>query len=162
VSLFDQDLFGAMSGLGELPAGTASIDRLSVWTAEFPEVPSAATARSKGATRFGVRRREGGAEFTFYDESGRVIFGPAMARSGGSPVLPAADKESLPARNESDGGLLPASTATVASAGPPKWLPYALVGGGILVAGGILYAATRGPRKPAAVAANRRRRRRRK
>lgn len=72
----------------------------------------------------------------------------------GAPVMPAAEKEALLARQSGD-GLLPSN----GSSGAPQWLPWALVGGGILVAGGIIWAATR---RRAPVAANRRKRRRRR
>lgn len=46
--------------------------------------------------------------------------------------------------------------ATTVQAAAPRWLPYALIGGGVLVAGAILFNATR------PVRANRRKRRRRR
>jgi len=73
----------------------------------------------------------------------------------GAPTMPAAEKEALLIRS-GGGTLLPPAGST---GGAPRWLPWALIGGGVLVAGGIVWVATR---KPARVTANKRRRRRRR
>lgn len=62
------------------------------------------------------------------------------------------EETATPAYQSGD-GLLPSDT--VRDSTPPTWLPWALVGGGALVAVGIVWTAARKP-----VRANRRKRRR--
>lgn len=162
--MFDSNIFEGhrvgYGSLGELPSGAAPISILGAYRSRFPDLPSADILSGKGATHVTTRVVSGTAqEFTFYGEDGERILGPMRLETGGaSPAAPDLDKEgaSLPARREGD-GLLP-SAASEPRGAAPKWVPYALVGGGIVVAGGIIWAVTRN--RP--VAPNRRRKRRRR
>lgn len=79
---------------------------------------------------------------------GDIFAGPRVGYGG----VGADEERPSPAPRSGD-GLLPSETGT----GPaPKWLPWALIGGGALIAIGIVSTAARRPR------ANRRRSRRRR
>lgn len=167
MSLFESDIFEGhrpgygLFGLGDLPDGAVGISAYRAYPSRFPALPSLENLRSKGVTHFVVNQAGGGSlRFTFTDESGSIIQQQTVRPTGGEDAAKIRSElrdAPLPARSEDD-GLLPGSAETQAS-GAPKWLPYALIGGGVLVAGGILWAATA---KPKRVTANRRRRRRRR
>jgi hypothetical protein len=120
--------------------------------------------RQKGITHYSVEpfgggaKSAGGLRITLY-ENDRVssLVPPFLAyRRPSDPVPPVPGGDSTkPVFREGD-GLLPAAT-DASSNGAPKWLPWVLLGGGLLVAGGIVYGASRKP-----VRANRRRRRRKR
>jgi len=168
--LFEGNVFQGrrgMDGLGALPPGADTIaSTLSRWRGQFPTIPPDAELSSKGATHYTTRVVGAGLQdFTFYTASGQVAVGPLriphlrMAEMIGSPRPVAPDTsevDPVSVRSEGD-GLLPSSDAPSSSG--PTWLPWALIGGGVLVAGGIVWVATR---KPARVTANKRRRRRRR
>lgn len=71
------------------------------------------------------------------------VFGPGQRTGGAASQLP----------NGQSPQLLPGAGSSA-----PRWLPYALIGGGVLVAGGLVWMAARRPRT---ATANRRRRHRR-
>lgn len=156
-------------GLGALPAGADTIaSTLSRWRGQFPTIPPNAELSSKGATHYTTRVIGSGVqEFTFYTSSGQVAVGPlriqhrlvAQMPGGGAPVEPDTSASySWTAESPAYGApLRPNGSEPQASSGP-NWLPWALVSGGVLVAGAIVWAASR---KPKGVAANRKRRRRR-
>jgi hypothetical protein len=160
MSIFDNDIFGGLGDLGALPSGAVPIASLSSLRSSFSELPSGAELESRGVTHYTTQERgPTSREFTFYDGTGRLLIGPMTlwTQAAGQANEPGASKDASPARSSGD-GLLPSSVNS--SSGTPSWLPWALVGGGVLAAGAIAWAVTRTPKR-VAVAANRRRRRRR-
>lgn len=66
--------------------------------------------------------------------------------------------EKMDAMNQGGASSPTYAPSSASASSSPEWLPYALVGGGVLVAGFLIMAATSGNK----VSANRRRRRRRR
>lgn len=167
MSIFSGNLFGGdLGALGELPAGARPLDALSFYrpgggALQF-NLPSNADLQSKGVTHFTVRATGPHThEFSFFTTDGTRAVGPLSYDVRPASVAPDLTKENgAPVRREGDGLLpSPVSTPTAEPSSGPRWLPWALLGGGLAVGGGILFVATR---RPKAVAANRRRRRRRR
>lgn len=170
MSIFEGDIFSGPrrgmygAGMGVLPEGYSRISELHRWRASHPGIPSLSQLQAKGATHYTNRAAPAGAQtFTFYDSNGGVRVGPITIqhRDAEAPVLPSKDDgESQPAHRDSD-GLLPSPVAERVLSSEPKWLPWLLVGGGVLVAGGIVYMGTRRVRPNRRRRSTRRRRRRR-
>lgn len=153
------DLFGE-PGLGDLPAGAAPIADLSRYRGMFPGLPSEQRLREQRVTHFTTEVISSAEQrFNFYSSSGqRVSQSTQRHRLMSEPKEPAKTptRDPLPAPREGD-GLLPSQAAPERSS---RWLPWVLVGGGLLVAGGIVLVGARRPRRP--VRANRKRRRKRR
>jgi hypothetical protein len=163
--MFSQNLFSGVS-LGAA-ADTRMVDQslqpianLDRYSSTHAMKWSRSYLEQKGIAYFTVSgdSTDGPLTFRFFDldqEQSNVI--PAMTSypRGSGPVPPAPGGKTTPVFQEGD-GLLPAST-TASDSGPPRWLPWALLGGGLLVAGGIVWASSRRP-----VRANKRRRRHRR
>jgi hypothetical protein len=153
-SLFDGDGLG--DDLGSSAVVSQSLDNLERQFADYELKWSASYLRLKGVrTYVATPTSDGGYQLTFYgeDQQPSSVAPFRIYRRGDEAVAPppGGGKTSTPVYAEGD-GLLPASTEGNGS-GSPKWLPWALLGGGLLVAGGIVYASSR-----KTVTANRRRR----
>jgi hypothetical protein len=162
MSIFAGSLFGpyrSLSGLGSLPAGALPVEG-SEYTAhrrDYPDLPAPGSITRVTHYTF-IPSGQHDRKFSFYASDGSLVR-DALVRHRSAPELAQGSKfevEPLPARSEDD-GLLPGSASRPAAAAP-RWLPYALVGGGILVACGIVFTATRRP----SVRPNRRRQRRKR
>lgn len=162
--IFSRGLFDGGS-LGDADLGTvidppqpvSNIDRYRNTYGD--QVPSSAALRNKGVTHFTVTPLTGdtGVRFAFYENGQPSGVAPAVAYTHPSAAVTPTGKDAAtpPVFREGD-GLLPAATTDTQN-GSPKWLPWALLGGGLLVAGGIVYASAKKP-----VKANRKRRRRKR
>jgi hypothetical protein len=158
MSIFNTTLFGmpATAGLGSLPEGARPLaEGYRELRLAHPGLPKAIDLPE--GTQYVALSLPHEVKVDFYRADGRH-FRHVAARHREAPTLqdPVKGGSPLPARSEGD-GLLPGSSEP-ASGGAPRWLPYALVGGGVLVASAIVIFATRGTKS---VQANRRRRRRR-
>jgi len=158
--IFEDSIFGEgpsdLSGLGELPSGAAELSRLNSYSRSY-NLPNETTLRSKGATHFTARQGNDGLTLSFFTDEGAPVtslIAPAQGAATADPETSSkGDGLVLPARQEGD-GLLPGQTT--AGRDGVNWVPYAVAGGGLLLAGGIVYALARPRKKP--VTANRRRR----
>jgi hypothetical protein len=155
MSIFSSTLFGSpvLSGLGSLPEGARPLtEGYRELRLDHPSLPKAIDLPA--GTHYTVTTLTNAVKVDFYRENGRLFRNvvaphkdaPAAAdvtKSGSTADLVAAAFPVRDAFVEPQGG----------EEGAPSWLPYALVGGGVLVAGTILMVALR----PAAVQKNRRR-----
>ena len=141
--IFEDSIFGwnvGYGGLGEVPEGAAELSRLSAYQRSY-SLPSEETLRAKGATHFTARQGSDGLHLTFFTDDGREVTSLIAAAQGTERPAPATSKRDLPARREGD-GLLPSATAEPERGGVP-WVPRAVVGGGLVVAGGLVLLLTR-------------------
>lgn len=159
--IFSRGLFDGSSlgdaDLGAVPNGRRPISELDAFAATYDMKWPASYISLKGVTHFiPTSSRDGSVLFTFFVDDAPATVAPfrAYPRGASAPVEPSGKTATTKVFREGD-GLLPAPT-TAPQNGAPKWLPWALLGGGLLVAGGIVFMSAKKP-----VRANRRRRKKR-
>lgn len=143
------DGVGSSEGMGALPPGALTIAHLAPMRADYPRLPSPQDLSQKGVTHFTYSPGPE-ATFTFLTPDGTTAVGPmTMTQGFGPKVSSPGQKDSEPAHTSE--GLLPAGPS--ASSREPRWLPWLLLGGGVVVVCGMLWASKRKKVRP-----NRRRR----
>jgi len=165
--IFDYNLFGESEGLGVLPTGAQPIAQIEQYRGRFPRLLTLAALRTGGVTHFATTPPGPGQSqqsFLYLGATGvrkgdQLLAVPQSELPSG-PVDPEKGYNPYPGLAPVPGdGLLPSQLDEAPGSGSPRWLPFALVGGGVALAAGIVLVATRRPAR--APTPNRRRKRRR-
>ena len=165
--MFEADLFDEFRGMGDLPSDAQPIAQIESYRSRFPRLTSLPALRSAGLTHFSTAPSGTSQSFRFYDATGAMrsyqLLPLPQSELPSGPVDPVKDTvytSNVPAPLPGD-GLLPTATDSPSGRGPTgaeRWLPWALLGGAVVLGGGMVWMASRRPRR---VAANRKRRSRR-
>lgn len=161
MSIFGNDVFGQAHAMGDVPADARPIAQIEQERSRFPRLPSLSAMRSGGITHFTTQTSGVQQVFTYYDAEGAMRGRQALPlpqselpeQGATEPAYNKTAEPFTPVAPRQGDGILPSDTGE--PAGAQRWLPFALVGGALVVGGTLVWVATRRP----AVTPNRRRRR---